>query len=138
MHKVLLLLLLPPVRPLRLILFNPCLPKRINPKSDKTKTKTIDEKYKCKPCYPCLIRDDDHYKKYCTRRAKVTKFLQGASKPSTHVILSQPFPSQQQSQLVIHEQDTPSTSSYVLMCTGDSKNNDVAVANRAKDYSPLK
>jgi hypothetical protein len=33
---------------------------------------------------------------------------------------------------------SPSTSSYVLMCTGDSKKNEVAVATRAKDYSPSK
>ena len=28
--------------------------------------------------------------------------------------------------------------SYVLMCTGDSKKNEVAVTTRAKDYSPSK
>jgi hypothetical protein len=28
--------------------------------------------------------------------------------------------------------------SYVLMCTGDSKNNDVAITTRSKDYSPSK
>jgi len=31
-----------------------------------------------------------------------------------------------------------STTSYVLMCTSDSKDNDVAIATRAKDYSPSK
>jgi hypothetical protein len=40
--------------------------------------------------------------------------------------------------LVIHDQPSPSTMSYVLMCTSDSKNNEVAVATRAKDYSPSK
>jgi hypothetical protein len=53
-------------------------------------------------------------------------------------ILSQPFPSQQQAQLVIHDQPSPSTTSYVLMCTGDSKKNDIALTTRAKDYSPSK
>jgi hypothetical protein len=28
--------------------------------------------------------------------------------------------------------------SYVLMCTGDSKKNEVSIATRAKDYSPSK
>jgi hypothetical protein len=109
--------------------------KNNNPQYDKSKTQTVDEKDKCKPRYPCLICGDDHYTKYCPRRVKVTKFLQGTGKPSTPVILSQPFPSQQQAQLVIHDQTTPSTSSYVLMCTGDSKKNEVAIATRAKDYS---
>jgi hypothetical protein len=40
--------------------------------------------------------------------------------------------------LVVHDQPSPSATSYVLMCTGDSKKNEVAVATRAKDYSPLK
>jgi hypothetical protein len=76
--------------------------------------------------------------KYCARCTKVTKFLQGAPKPPTPVILSQPFPYQQQTQLVIHDQPSPSTTSYVLMCTGDSKKNDIALTTRAKDYYPSK
>jgi hypothetical protein len=59
-------------------------------------------------------------------------------KPSTPAILSQPFPSQQQASLVIHDQPSTSMTSYVLMCTGYSKNNDVAIATRTKDYSPSK
>jgi hypothetical protein len=109
-----------------------------NPQSDKPKTQTTDEKDKHKPRYPCLIYGDDHYMKYFPRRAEATKFLEGTEKPSTPVVLSQPFPSQKKSQLVIHDQATPSTSSYVLMCIGDSKKNEVAVATRAKDYSLLK
>jgi hypothetical protein len=76
--------------------------------------------------------------KDCPQRAEVTKFLQGTPKPSTPIVLSQPFPYQQQGQLVIHYEPSTSTTSYVLMCTGDSKNNDVAIAARAKDYSPSK
>jgi hypothetical protein len=76
--------------------------------------------------------------KDCTQCVKVTKFLQGAPKPPALVVLSQPFPSQQQAQLVIHDQPSFSTTSYVLMCTGDSKQNDVALTTRAKDYSPSK
>jgi hypothetical protein len=109
-----------------------------NPHSDKTKMKTTDEKDKRKPRYPCLICGDDHYMKDCPRRAKVTKFLQGSGKTPTPAILSQPFLSQQQAQLVIHDQASPSTSSYVLMCTSDSKKNEVAVTTRAKDYSSSK
>jgi hypothetical protein len=56
----------------------------------------------------------------------------------TLVILSKHFPSQQQAQLVIHDQPSPSTTYYVLMCTGDSKKNKVAVATQTKDYSPSK
>jgi hypothetical protein len=52
--------------------------------------------------------------------------------------LSQPFPSQQQAQLVIHDQPSSSTTSYVLMCTSDSKHKDIALTARAKDYSPSK
>jgi hypothetical protein len=76
--------------------------------------------------------------KDCPRRVKVTKFLQGAAKPPKPVVLSQPFPSQQQAQLVIHDQPSASTTSYVLMCTGDSKNNDITLTTRAKDYSSSK
>jgi hypothetical protein len=112
--------------------------KNNNPQYDKTKTQTIDEKDKRNPHYPFLIYGDDHYMKYCPRRVEVTKFLQGTEKPSTPTVLSQTFPSQQQSQLLIHDQATHSTSSYVLMCTGDSKKNEVAIATRAKDYSLLK
>ena len=76
--------------------------------------------------------------KDCPQCTEVTKFLQGTSKPSTPTVLSQPFPSQQQAQLVIHDQLSSSTTSYVLMCTGDSKESDVALTTRAKDYSPSK
>jgi hypothetical protein len=112
--------------------------KNNNPQSDKVKTQTTDEKDKCKPHYHCFIFGDNHYTKYCPRHVEVTKFLQGIRKPSTPVILSQPFPSQQQAQMVIHDQASPSTSSYVLMCIGDSKKNEVAVATRPKYYSPPK
>jgi hypothetical protein len=100
--------------------------------------KNVDEKDKRKPRYPCLICGDDHYMKDCPRHVEVTKFLQGTGKPSTPIVLSQPFPSQQQAQLVIHDQASPSTLFYVLMCTGDSKKNNVAVTTRAKDCSPSK
>jgi hypothetical protein len=109
-----------------------------NPQSDKTKTQTTDEKYKRKPRYPCLICGKYHYIKYFPRRAEVTKFLQGSRKPPTPAIFSQPFPSKKQAQLAIHDQASPSTSSYVLMCTGDSKKNEIAIATRAKDYSSSK
>jgi hypothetical protein len=66
--------------------------------------------------------------KYFSRHAEVTKFLQGLGIPPTPIILSKPFPSQQQAQLVIHDQVSPSTISYVLMCTSDSKKNEVVVA----------
>jgi hypothetical protein len=65
-----------------------------NVQSEKTKTHPTDEKDKRKPQYPFLICGDDHYTKYYPRRAEVTKFLQGTMKPPTHVVLSQPFPSQ--------------------------------------------
>jgi hypothetical protein len=55
-------------------------------------------------------------------------------KPPTPAVLSQPFPSQQQAQLVIHDQPSPSNTSYVLMCTGDSKQKDITLTTRAKDY----
>jgi hypothetical protein len=76
--------------------------------------------------------------KDCPRRVEVTKFLQRTKTPPTPTILLQPFPSQQQAQLVIHDQPSPSTTSYVLMYTSDSKKNEVAVTTRAKDYSPSK
>jgi hypothetical protein len=109
-----------------------------NPQSEKTKTQPVDDKDKRKPRYPCLICGDDHYTKDCPRWAEVTKFLQGTPKPPTPAVLSQPFPSQQQAQLVIHDQPSPSTTSYVLMCTGDSKKNDITLTTRAKDYSSSK
>jgi hypothetical protein len=109
-----------------------------NPQSEKTKTQPFDDNDKRKPQYPFLICGDDHYTKYCPRRAKVTMFVQGAPKPPTPTMLSQPFPSQQQAQLVIHDQPSPSTTSYVLMCTSDSKKNDITLTTRAKDYSSSK
>jgi hypothetical protein len=109
-----------------------------NPQSEKTKTPPVDDRDKRKPRYPCLICGDDHYTKDCPRRAEVTKFLQGTTKPPTPAVLSQPFPSQQQAQLVIHDQPSPSNTSYVLMCTGDSKKNDITLTTRAKDYSSSK
>jgi hypothetical protein len=112
--------------------------KNNNPQSDKTKSQPVDDKDKHKPRYPCLICGDDHYTKDCLRRAEVTKFLQGTPKPPTPVVLSQPFPSQQQAQLVIHDQPSSSTTSYVLMCNGDSKKNDITLTTRAKDYSSSK
>jgi hypothetical protein len=93
--------------------------KNNNP-NEQTKSPPVDDQDKRKPRYPCLICGDDHYTKDCPRRAEVNKFLQGAPKPSTPVVLSQPFPSQQQASLVVHDQPSTSTSSYVLMCTGDS------------------
>jgi hypothetical protein len=112
--------------------------KNNNPQSDKTKTQPVEDKDKHKPRYPCLICGDDHYTKDCPRRAEVTKFLQGTPKPPTPVVLSQPFPSQQQAQLVIHDQPSSSTTSYVLMCNGDSKKNDITLTTRAKDYPSSK
>jgi hypothetical protein len=103
-----------------------------------TKTPPVEYRDKHKPRYPFLICGDDHYMKDCPRHAEVTKFLQGAPKPPASVVLSQPFASQQQAQLVIHDQPSSSTTSYVLMCTGDSKQNNVALMTRAKDYSPHK
>jgi hypothetical protein len=67
-----------------------------NNQTEKTKTPPVEDRDKHKPRYPCLICGDDHYTKDCPRRAEVTKFLQGTPKPSTHTVLSQPFPSQQQ------------------------------------------
>jgi hypothetical protein len=112
--------------------------KNNNPQSDKAKTQPVEDKDKCKPRYPFLICGDDHYTKDCPRRAEVTKFLQGTPKPPTHVILSQPFPSQQQAQLVIHDQPSSSSTSYVLMCNGDSKKNDITLTTHAKDYPSSK
>jgi hypothetical protein len=106
--------------------------------AEKTKTSHVDDRDNKKPRYPCLICGDYHYMKDCPRCPEVTKFLQGAPKPLALAILSQTFPSQQQAQLVIQDQPSPSTTSYVLMCTGDSKKNDIALTTRAKDYSPSK
>jgi hypothetical protein len=109
-----------------------------NNQTEKTKTPPVEDRDKRKPRYPFLICGDDHYTKNCPRRAKVTKFLQGTPKPSTPTVLSQLFPSQQQAQLVIHDQPSSSTTSYVLMCSGDSKQNNVALTTRVKDYIPSK
>jgi hypothetical protein len=64
-----------------------------NLQSEKIKTPPVDNRDKRKPQYPCLICGDDHYTKDFPRRAEVTKFLQGTTKPPTPVVLSQPFPS---------------------------------------------
>jgi hypothetical protein len=109
-----------------------------NPPTEKTKTPHVDDRDKHKPRYPCLIYGDDHYTKDCPRLVEVTKFLQGTQNLPTLTILSQPFPSQQQAQLVIHDQPSPSNTSFVLMCIGDSKKNDITLTTRAKDYSSSK
>jgi hypothetical protein len=111
--------------------------KNNNP-TEQTKSPPVDDRDKRKPRYPCLICGEDHYMKDCLRRAKVNKFLQGTPKPSTPAVLSQPFPSQQQASLVIHDQPFTSTQSYVLMCTGDSTKNNVTLTTRDKDYTPSK
>jgi hypothetical protein len=111
--------------------------KNNNP-TEQTTNAPVEDRDKHKPWYPCLICGDDHYTKDCPRRAEVSKFLQGMPKPPTTTVLSQPFPSQQQASLVIHDQPFTSMTSYVLMCTGDSKKNDVSIATRAKDYTPSK
>jgi hypothetical protein len=112
--------------------------KNNNQQSNKPKTHPADDKEKHKPHYPYLICGEDHYTKDCPRRAGVTKFLQGIETPPTPVVMSQPFPSQHQAQFFIHDQPSPSTTSYVLMCIGESKKKKVAVATQAKDYSPSK
>jgi hypothetical protein len=106
--------------------------KNNNP-NEQTKSPPVDDRDKRKPRYPCLICGDDHYTKDCPRRAEVNKFLQGTPKPSTPAVLSQ-----QQASLVIHDQPSTSTQSYVLMCTGDSTKNNVTLTTRAKDYTPSK
>jgi hypothetical protein len=106
--------------------------------AEKTKNPSVDDRDKRKPRYPCIICGDDHYMKECPRCTEVTKFLQRALKPVAPVVSSQPFPSQQQAQLIIHDQPSPSTMSYVLMCTSNSKKNNIALTTRAKDYSPSK
>jgi hypothetical protein len=108
--------------------------KNNNP-NEQTKSPPVNDQDKCKPRYPCLICGDDHYTKDCPRHVEVNKFLQGTPKPSMPVVLSQPFPSQQQASLVIHDQPSTSTQSYVLMCTGDSMKNNVTLTTRAKDYT---
>jgi hypothetical protein len=105
---------------------------------EQAKTPPVDDRDKHKPRYPCRIYGDDHYTKDCPRCVEVTKFLQGAPKPPAPVFLSQPFPSQQRAQLVIHDQPSPYTTSYVLMCTVNSKQNDIALTTRTKDYFPSK
>jgi hypothetical protein len=105
---------------------------------EQTKTTPVDDRDKRKPRYLSLICGDDHYMKDFPRCTEVTKFLQGTPKPPAPVVLSQPFPSQQQAQLVIHDQPSYSTTSYVLMCIGDSKQSNVALTTRAKYYSPSK
>jgi hypothetical protein len=112
--------------------------KNKNPQSDKAKTRPAKNKDKHKPHYPCLICGDDHYTEDCPRRVEVTKFLQGTPKPPTPVVLSQPFPSQQQAQLVIHDQPSSTTTSYVLMGNSDSKKNDITLTTRAKYYPSSK
>jgi hypothetical protein len=67
-----------------------------------------------------------------------TSSFKDTPKSSTPAVLSQPFPSQQQASLVIHDQPSTSTQSYVLMCTGDSKKDYVTLTTRAKDYTPSK
>ena len=111
--------------------------KNTNP-NEQTKPPAVDERDKRKPRYPCLMCNDDHYTKDCPRRSEVHKFLQSTSKPSTPAVLSQPFPSQQQASLVIHDQPYTSTQYYVLMCTGDSRKDTVTLTTRAKDYTSSK
>jgi hypothetical protein len=67
--------------------------KNNNAQFDKSKIQTADDKYKRKPRYPFLICGDDHYMKDCPRHAEVTMFLQETRNPSTHIVLSQTFPS---------------------------------------------
>jgi hypothetical protein len=44
---------------------------------EKSKTPLAEDKEKCKPKYPCLICDEDHYTKDCLHRVYVNCFLKG-------------------------------------------------------------
>ena len=64
--------------------------KRKKSSKDKNdKTEPTDKKRK--PRYPCLIYDEDHFKKECPHRAKVSKFIKGSP---ILVVLKDPFPTQ--------------------------------------------
>jgi len=46
---------------------------------------------KCKPCYPCLICEGEHFTRDCPHRAEVAKIVKGSQTP---IVLKDPFPSQ--------------------------------------------
>jgi hypothetical protein len=66
--------------------------KKNSPQQEKPKTQPVEDTQKCKPKYPCLICEEEHYTKDCPRHADVNHFLKGTS--TTPVILKNPFPSQ--------------------------------------------
>ena len=58
-------------------------------KQDYPKPRSADSS-QCKPKYPCLICDDEHFTKEFPRRSEVIRLLKGTQGAST--ILKEPFP----------------------------------------------
>jgi len=96
------------------------------PKKDPPKSPTNDAS-KCKPNYPCLIGEEDHYTKDSPHHTEVIRLLKGTQ--VTSVVLKEPFPSQQ-TQLVEQTQSFASSGSQGYM----SGTMPIFVATRSKDY----
>ena len=82
------------------------------PKKDSPKP-PLEEGAKRKPKYPCLICDEDHYTKDCLMRSEVSRLLKGALE--THVVLKEPFPSQQTQMVADPSQSSSPFGSQVFM-----------------------
>ena len=79
------------------------------PKQDSPKPPP-EEGARCKPKYPCIICDEDHYTKDCPRWFEVSRLLKGAP-----TVLKEPFPLQQMEMVVDPSQSSSPFGSQVFM-----------------------
>ena len=97
------------------------------PKQDSSKPPS-EEGAKCKPKYPCLICDEDHYTKDYPRQSEVSRLLKGA--PGIPAVLKEPFPSQQ-TQMVANPSSSSSPFGSQVFMAGSIP---VHVTTRTKEY----
>lgn len=100
-----------------------------NPSQENQNNQSLDEKKK--PHYACLICNDEHFMKDCSRHVEINRLFKVSS--TTLVILTDPFANQKTNMVA----QNPSSSSQVMILTAISNNNGVFVATRDKDHGHL-
>jgi len=88
---------------------------------EKTEKGEANDK-KCKPRYPCLICEEEHFKRDCPHRAEVAKMVKGFQTPT---ILKDPFPAQDSKMI---GSSSNANEEPILMMSH------VRIATRSQDY----
>lgn len=98
------------------------------PTQDSPKPPAHDDT-KCKPKYPCLMCDEDHYSKYCPRWSEVSHLLKGT--PRALAMLKETFASQQ-TQMVVDQPQSSSTFGSQVFMAGIIP---IHISTQSKEYS---